>query len=145
MKPRFLGRRLAMQYLFMLEVSGTDGACGMDEFLTLQKEAEIDAGADFAGKEGVKWEEAAAFAGRLAQEALASLSALDARIAEALKNWDLARVATVEKCVLRLAMAELAMGETPLPAVADEMVRLARLFGGPDSASFVNGVLMGMQ
>ena len=56
-------------------------------------------------------------------------------------NWRLERLGAVERCVLRLAAAELARGETPPKVVLKEAVHLAERFGSPDSAKFVNGVL----
>lgn len=57
------------------------------------------------------------------------------------KNWSIERIGSVEKCILRLAVNELFLGETPFYAVIDEYVTLAKVYGDDKSASFVNGVL----
>ncbi len=145
MNPRTLGRRMAMQYLFAAEVGGFDAVGPLDAFLAAQRAGEEDAGARFDGREGEKWAEAAAFAARLAAAALAGREGLDARLAAAADHWDFGRIAATEKSVLRMAAAELSLAETPLAVVADEAVKLAKIFGGADSGAFVNGVLMGFE
>jgi N utilization substance protein B len=66
---------------------------------------------------------------------------LDALLADVTTNWRLERIGVIERCVLRLAAAELRQGETPPRVVIREAIRLAERYGNPDSARFVNGVL----
>jgi N utilization substance protein B len=66
---------------------------------------------------------------------------LDAELAEVTTNWRLERIGAVERCVLRMAAAELTIGETPPRVVIQEAVTLAERFGSAQSAKFVNGVL----
>lgn len=66
---------------------------------------------------------------------------LDADLAEVTTNWRLERIGAVERCVLRMAAAELSIGETPPRVVIQEAVTLAERFGSAQSARFVNGVL----
>jgi N utilization substance protein B len=66
---------------------------------------------------------------------------LDAELAEVTTNWRLERIGAVERCVLRMAAAELSIGETPPRVVIQEAVTLAERFGSTQSARFVNGVL----
>ncbi|HET9798032.1 MAG TPA: transcription antitermination factor NusB [Gemmatimonadaceae bacterium] len=65
----------------------------------------------------------------------------DAELADITTNWRLERVGAVERCVLRMAAAELSIGETPPRVVIQEAVTLAERFGSAQSARFVNGVL----
>lgn len=67
--------------------------------------------------------------------------ALDTLLAEVTTNWRIERLGVIERCVLRLAAAELHRGETPPRVVLRESIRLAERYGNPDSARFVNGVL----
>jgi N utilization substance protein B len=67
--------------------------------------------------------------------------ALDDELAEVTTNWRLERIGAVERCVLRMAAAELSIGETPPRVVIQEAVTLAERFGSAGSARFVNGVL----
>jgi len=66
---------------------------------------------------------------------------LDLELADVTTNWRLERIGAVERCVLRLAAAELTIGETPPRVVIQEAVTLAERFGSAASAKFVNGVL----
>jgi N utilization substance protein B len=66
---------------------------------------------------------------------------LNALLAEVTTNWRLERLGVIERCVLRLAAAELKKGETPPKVVIRESIRLAERYGNPESARFVNGVL----
>lgn len=66
---------------------------------------------------------------------------IDAELGEVTRNWRLERLGAIERAVLRLAAAELRIGETPPRVVIKEGVRLAERFGSMASAKFVNGVL----
>ena len=68
-------------------------------------------------------------------------SELDAELADVTTNWRLERIGAIERCVLRMAAAELTIGETPPRVVIQEAVKLAERFGSAQSARFVNGVL----
>jgi N utilization substance protein B len=67
---------------------------------------------------------------------------IDATIQAASKNWRLARMAVVDRNILRIAVAEL-LGEPALaPAIViDEAIEIAKRYSGEESAVFVNGVL----
>jgi transcription antitermination protein NusB len=56
-------------------------------------------------------------------------------------NWRMDRLGAIERCVLRIAAAELRQMDTPARVVLQEAVRLAERFGSEQSAKFVNGVL----
>ncbi|MBI2795679.1 MAG: transcription antitermination factor NusB [Gemmatimonadetes bacterium] len=66
---------------------------------------------------------------------------IDASLEAVMTNWRLDRLGGVERCVLRLAAAELVRGETPPRVVLKEAVHFAERFGSEESAKFVNGVL----
>jgi transcription antitermination protein NusB len=66
---------------------------------------------------------------------------LDRSLAEVTENWRMERLGAIERSVLRLAAAELSIGETPPRVVLQESIRLAERYGSPQSAKFVNGVL----
>lgn len=80
-------------------------------------------------------------AGALLGTAQEHLGELDAALVSVTTNWRLERLGVVERCVLRLAAAELRRGETPPRVVLRESIRLAERYGNPESARFVNGVL----
>jgi N utilization substance protein B len=67
---------------------------------------------------------------------------IDRRLSEAAVNWQLRRMAAVDRNLLRLSAYELLYTpETPPAVVLNEAVELARRYGDADSPAFVNGVL----
>lgn len=70
------------------------------------------------------------------------LPEVDDLIRGASRNWELERIAATDRCVLRLAIAEL-IGRpgTPARVIIDEAIELARRYGTQESGRFVNGVL----
>lgn len=67
---------------------------------------------------------------------------IDDRISNAAENWRIARMAGIDRNILRMAAYELLYQPTTAGrVVVDEAVELAKKFGSLDSAKFVNGVL----
>ncbi len=69
---------------------------------------------------------------------------LDQVIEEAAPNWPVDQMPSVDKAILRIALFELLLDEaehTPVKAVINEAVELAKHFGSDNSSRFVNGVL----
>jgi N utilization substance protein B len=67
---------------------------------------------------------------------------IDRAIQSASKNWRLARMAVVDRNILRIAVAELLYEKTLVPAIVmNEAIEIAKRYSGEESAVFVNGVL----
>ena len=81
------------------------------------------------------------FAEKLIRWIAASRAQLDADLAEVTTHWRIERLGAIERCILRLGIAEFAQGVTPPKVVIQEYVRLAERYGSARAASFVNGVL----
>jgi N utilization substance protein B len=82
------------------------------------------------------------FAERLATGVIARMADLDPVIERHAQNWRLARMAIIDRLILRLAAYELLhVPETPAGVVIDEALELARTFSEEDAVRFVNGVL----
>jgi N utilization substance protein B len=57
-------------------------------------------------------------------------------------HWKLERMASVDRNVLRMAIAEmLGFPGTPTPIVINEALEIARRYSAPESINFLNGVL----
>ncbi len=70
------------------------------------------------------------------------LPEVDAALQEALDNWRLERLSSIDRAVLRIGAIELLWVEDVPPKVTiQEAIRLAEAYGGDDSPRFVNGVL----
>ncbi len=74
-------------------------------------------------------------------EAARTMAEIDVALAAVTTNWRLERLSAIDRSVLRLASAELRIGETPPVTVIKEAIHLAERFGTEGSARFVNGVL----
>ena len=67
---------------------------------------------------------------------------LDKQIGERADEFPTGQIAAVDRCVLRVALAELdAFPDVPVAVVINEAVEIAGLFGSESSGKFVNGVL----
>jgi N utilization substance protein B len=67
---------------------------------------------------------------------------IDRTIQAASKNWRLARMAVVDRNILRIAVGELLYAPSLVPAIVmDEAIEIAKRYSGEESAVFVNGVL----
>jgi N utilization substance protein B len=78
----------------------------------------------------------------LVEETLSSSSTLDQLIADHAPEWPVDELAIIDRCILRIALWELALSEnTPLKVAINEAVELAKRFGSDSAPRFVNGVL----
>jgi transcription antitermination protein NusB len=66
---------------------------------------------------------------------------IDHRISSKSENWRLERMPIVDRNILRMAIYEMSLQETPPAVVIDEALELARQFSGEESVSFINGIL----
>jgi N utilization substance protein B len=126
MISRRRGREFAMQLLYAVEV-------GKEAFAEALKGLSEDPDLPLDAKEyGVK----------LARKVLENQNELDAKLATAAANWDLERIAIVDKLIIRCAVAELMFfPDVPLRVAINEAVDIAKKFSTGDSSRFVNGVL----
>ena len=82
------------------------------------------------------------YARALFQETLSHLSVLDELIEGSLENWEMERVALIDKIILRFALAEvLYFSEIPSRVIINEAIEIARTYSDPESCRFINGVL----
>ena len=67
---------------------------------------------------------------------------VDKIIKNKLKNWDMKRIAAIDKAILRMSISEmLHIDEVPPKVSITEGVEIAKVFSTNDSSSFVNGIL----
>jgi N utilization substance protein B len=120
-------RELALQTLYACEMGST---AEWEEMLR-----RIAEGGSFT-------EENVRYAGDLVRQTLAELGKIDECITLHAANWELKRMAALDRNILRLAAAELFhFSDVPFKVVIDEAVELAKTYGAEDSGRFVNGVL----
>jgi len=128
MLNRRKSRELALQSLYAWESTGD--------------EAVINDALKFAIEESQAPEETRDYAVSLVNKAIGAQKTIDGLIQKHAANWDLKRMAAIDRNLLRLATAELMFFEkVPFKVVIDEAVEIAKTFGADDSGKFVNGLL----
>ena len=115
--------------LFAADVIGTVRA---DELVRAYWNELGDAEMDDAGRD---------FATRLTTGALAHLPELDERIRSRAEHWRIARMAVVDRNVLRLAVYEFLHEPTPRTVAINEALEIARRFSTYEATQFINGIL----
>ena len=151
MGKRHEARERAVQFLFQCDLNVPDN---LDDALDVFWESQQTAA--LAEEKGpAHWgqkpelpppsaEEAALrqFADELIRGVLQHRDTLDAKIKQYSLHWDLHRMATVDRNVLRLAIYEMLHREDIPPVVSiNEAVDIAKKFSTEDSGKFVNGIL----
>jgi transcription antitermination protein NusB len=121
------GRELAMQMLFQADMGKQNPDEVRKSFWIARDEVEPDT---------------RGFAEDLFRVATAREEEIDATIEKHSANWKLARMSSVDRNVLRMAVAELTGFQgTPAPIVINEALEIARRYSSPESINFLNGVL----
>lgn len=82
-----------------------------------------------------------AFAEERVYGVLDNLDEIDGIIVPMLENWDMYRLGTVERAVIRMGVWEIKSSDVPAPVVINEAVDLANWFSSPKSRTIVNGLL----
>ena len=82
-----------------------------------------------------------AFAEERVAGVLANMKEIDDILVAHLDNWDLYRLGTVERAVLRMGVWEMKWSDVPKPVVINEAIDLVNWFSSPKSRTIVNGVL----
>ena len=66
---------------------------------------------------------------------------IDAQLDEAMENWNMRRLARVDRDILRLAMLEITYIDVPTKVAIDEAIEMAKRYSDEDGYRFINGVL----
>ena len=73
---------------------------------------------------------------------LSKLNEIDSDIEDASESWTVSRMSKIDLSIMRLAYYEMRYDESvPLQVAINEAVEIAKLYGGDNSPSFINGVL----
>lgn len=82
-----------------------------------------------------------AFTDERVKGVLSNIDAIDGKLVPLLDKWDIDRLGTIERAVLRMGIWEMMYSDTPHAVVINEAIDLSNWFSGPKSRSLVNGVL----
>lgn len=126
MKKRTRARELALQFLYQLDLRGDAMLDEAREFVVAE---ERDA-------------ETTRFALRLVQGTHENRATIDQMIQSVAQNWNISRMAVVDRNVLRLATYELVHCPDVPPKVAiNEAIELGKRYSTQNSGAFINGIL----
>lgn len=82
------------------------------------------------------------FTNRLAFGVVHELASIDAKISLYATNWQLKRMAIIDRNILRIGVFEFFYAvDIPPKVTINEAVELAKKYGDLDSSKFVNGIL----
>ncbi|SOD91699.1 NusB antitermination factor [Spirosoma fluviale] len=88
------------------------------------------------------WEEDELFLNTLFEKSIENDADYEQLLADQLKNWDVERVAMIDKIILKLAVCELlSFPNIPVKVTINEYIELAKAYSTPKSGKFVNGIL----
>ncbi|MDD5492702.1 MAG: transcription antitermination factor NusB [bacterium] len=126
MGSRRKAREIALQMIYSIDVNNLD----IKDSLNLYWENNPEE------------HEVVEFANMLSIGTKDNLNKIDELITQYTKNWNLKRMASVDRNILRVAIYELVFyKETPVNVVINEAVELAKKFSTSESGGFVNGIL----
>jgi len=126
MGSRRQGRELALQALYLSDISKIECADALQKLLNSEK-----------------WDDKTrTFAKLLASGTQENISNLDKIIMKYTDNWELNRMAALDRNLLRLSSFEILFeSDTPISVIINEAVEIAKAYSTPDSGKFVNGIL----
>lgn len=126
MGKRRKARESALQILFQLEFNAADPEDLIRGFWEHQKAADDV-------KEYAVW---------LVRGIRESQEEVDAAIRAASEHWRIARMAVVDRNILRIAVFEMLRAKTLVPAIViNEAIEIAKRYSGEEASVFINGIL----
>lgn len=128
MRKRTKARQFALQILYQIDITHDNPSVCLDNFWQTQAEA-----VDSAVKQ---------FTSELINGIQEHCKVIDRKITQYAKNWELKRMAVVDRNIIRQACFELLYRSDIPPKVAiNEAIELAKHFSGIEAGKFVNGIL----
>lgn len=129
MRKRTKARECALQALYLMDLTGDKPEDALENFWLSQPDKELD-------------KEVKDFTNGLVQGVAQYLVVVDEGISKYATNWQLKRMAVVDRNILRMAAYELLYcKDIPAKVSINEAVNLAKKFSGLEAGKFVNGVL----
>ena len=127
MRKRTLSREHALKILYQADIT--------------QRDIEVTA-QNYWRDEPEEDKDVRDFAQRIVVGIRGQVSAIDEKISQYATNWQLKRMAVIDRNVLRIGVFELKFApDIPQKVTINEAVELAKKYGDLDSSKFVNGIL----
>lgn len=137
MKSRRTCREAAMQALYLCDAQGSFSHETVDLFSCHF----VRIGLNDEG-ENTTPRESDPFYREIVEGVLINREAIDSAIGLASRNWSIARMALVDRNILRVAVYEiLYRSDVPTKVAINEAIEIAKEFASPEGPTFINGVL----
>lgn len=152
---RRLAREKVLQTLIAFEISGTD----LDQLFEHIFFRQFNFGEEIAVEEGklltpdqimeieadisIKWkDEEVVFARELVYRTLEIKPRFEQILQEVAQNWELERIALIDKTLINIAVAELLLfKDIPVKVSINEAIDISKTYSTDKSSTFINGVL----
>jgi len=129
MRKRTRAREFALQLLYQLDITRENPDFSLDNFWQHQDQEGID-------------DELKIFTALLVKGVARNLKPIDEKVALYATNWELERMAVVDRNILRMGCFELMFCDDIPPKVSiNEAVDLAKKYSGIEAGKFVNAIL----
>jgi transcription antitermination factor NusB len=129
MRKRTRAREFALQILYQMDITGDNCKVSLDNFWQYHCDEKID-------------NDLKEFAAGLVNGVKDNLDKINAKISQYAANWQLKRMAVVDRNVLRIGCFELMFRDDIPPKVSiNEAVELAKKYSGLEAGKFVNAIL----
>lgn len=133
-KQKRAARCLSVQLLYSFELIPTSSINKLVENFFKRKDNDLDE-ITYKKKE-------IDYAKKLVKHAVSNAESMDRLIEEKLSNWDISRLAIIDKIILRMSIAEMFFIEdVPKKVSMAEGIEISKEFSTKDSSSFINGIL----
>ena len=123
-------RIIALQILYSLDIKNELNIKDMDREIENLKKSE-----DF-----IKLENRRYYFNDIIEGVINNIKELDQRINNLAIDWDIKRMAAVDRNILRMALFEI-KNDIPPGVAINEAVELAKEYGNDNSPGFINGIL----
>ncbi len=88
------------------------------------------------------WEDDRLFFEELYHKTIQDNAVYETLIADHMQNWDVERVALIDKIILKMALCEMHIFRSiPVKVTINEYIEISKLYSTPKSKQFINGVL----
>ena len=119
-------RECALQVLYEMEMKDTEPHRTLESFWLVEDAAE----------------DVRVFATELVEGTYRNRKEIDVLVERHSLHWKLARMAVVDRNILRLAAYELiSVHDVPMSVILNEAIEIAKKLGTGDSSAFINGIL----
>ena len=144
MRKRTRSREFALQILYELDIARSEAELedAFEDFWSDRTDLVLTNPEKMALEEDKKEPEVRAYTEKLVRGTLSLMTKIDQTIERFAENWEITRMACVDRNILRLATYEILHAEDiPVKVAINEAVELAKRYGEQDSSKFVNGIL----